>query len=109
MYVKKGFDGKRDGLTTSRGQYSKLMGGISAPKTAPRKLKDNGTTYKSKNGSPMVIGRRPPMSLAIASNLLTPNIRAIDLRISATIATTKNNSKNLEDGSFSMKHPERCS
>jgi hypothetical protein len=51
------------------------------------------------------------MSFAIANNLFTLNIRAIDLGISpqaiATIAW--NNFKNHEDGSSSMKHFERCS
>jgi hypothetical protein len=51
------------------------------------------------------------VSFAIANNLLAPSIRATDLGISlqATITTTWNNSKNLEDGSFGMKHLERCS
>ncbi len=57
------------------------------------------------------IGQKPLMSFAIANNLLTPNTKAINLRISPweTIATTYNNSKNLEDGSFGMKHLNKCS
>jgi hypothetical protein len=51
------------------------------------------------------------VSFAIANNLLAPNIRAIDLKISpqTTITTTWNNFENLEDGSSSMKHFEKCS
>jgi hypothetical protein len=52
------------------------------------------------------------VSFAIANNLLTPNIRAIDLRISPqaiVVVTTWNNFKNLKDGSFNMKHLERYS
>jgi len=66
---------------------------------------------ESKNASPKTMGQRPPMPFAITNNLLTPKTRVVDLRISPqTITTiTNNNSKNLEDGSSSMKHPQRCS
>jgi hypothetical protein len=59
----------------------------------------------------MAIGQRLLVFLTIAKNLLVPNIKAIDLGISlrVTITMTWNNPKNLEDGSFGMKHPERCS
>ncbi len=52
---------------------------------------------------------RPSMSFAIINNLLTPNIKAIDFKISpqATITTTTWN--NSEDGFSSMKHLEKCS
>jgi hypothetical protein len=45
------------------------------------------------------------MSFAITNNMLTPNTKATDLKMSprATIVTW-NNSKNLKDGSFGMKH-----
>jgi hypothetical protein len=33
-----------------------------------------------KNTSPITIGQRPPVSFAIASNLLAPNIKATNLR-----------------------------
>ncbi len=52
------------------------------------------------------------MSFAIAKNLLTPNTRAIDLKISPwaiVVVVAWNNFKNPEDGSSSMKHFERCS
>jgi hypothetical protein len=51
------------------------------------------------------------MSFAIANNQLAPNIKATDLRISpqATTIIAWNNFKNPEDGSFGMKHLERCS
>jgi hypothetical protein len=52
----------------------------------------------------MAIGRRPSMSLTISNNLLAPNIMAINLRIPPRII-----SKTYEDGSFGIKHPERCS
>jgi len=50
------------------------------------------------------------MSFAIANNLLAPSIKT-NLRIfpQTTIVIAWNNSKNLEDGSSSMKHLERCS
>jgi hypothetical protein len=51
------------------------------------------------------------MSFAIANNLLAPNTKATNLGIypRATTTIAKNNSKNLEDGSFGMKHPKRYS
>jgi hypothetical protein len=51
------------------------------------------------------------MSFAIANNLLTPNIKAINPRIfPRTIAVIAwNNFGNLEDGFSSMKHPKKCS
>jgi hypothetical protein len=51
------------------------------------------------------------MSFTIANNLLAYNTRAIDLKISpqTTITIAWNNFKNLEDGSSSMKHLEKCS
>jgi len=51
------------------------------------------------------------MSFAIANNLLAPNIRAIDLRISPWAITliTYNSFEKFEDGSFGMKHLEKCS
>jgi hypothetical protein len=50
------------------------------------------------------------MSFTIANNLLAPNTKATDLKISPrTITTIQNNSENLEDGSFDMKHFERYS
>ncbi len=50
---------------------------------------------------PTTIGQKPSVN-----NLLAPNIRAIDLRISprAIAAITSNNFKNPNDGSFGMKH-----
>jgi len=56
------------------------------------------------------IGQIPPVSFTIANNMLNPSIRATDLRISPqeTIITIWN-SKNLKNGSFGVKHPERCS
>jgi hypothetical protein len=59
----------------------------------------------------MAIGQRPLVSFAIANNLLTPSNRAIDLGISPQTTTTTiwNNSENLKDGSFGMKHHKRCS
>jgi hypothetical protein len=59
----------------------------------------------------MAIGQRPPMFFAITNNLLTPSIRAIDLKISlqTIVVTTCNNFEKLTDGSFGVKHPERCS
>jgi hypothetical protein len=59
----------------------------------------------------MIIGQRPLTYFAIANNLLAPSTRAIDLRIfpRTIIVITWNNFKNLEDGSSSMKHPDRCS
>jgi hypothetical protein len=58
----------------------------------------------------MIIGRKPPVPFAIANNLLVPSFRAINLRISPqTTTTTWNNSENPKDGSFGMKHFERCS
>jgi hypothetical protein len=59
----------------------------------------------------MAIGQRPLVSFAIANNVLTPNIRATDLGISprAIVTITWNNSENLEDESFGMKHLKRCS
>jgi len=65
-----------------------------------------------KNVSPKTMGQRPPMPFAIANNLLAPKTRVADLGISPQTTTTTityNNSKNLEDGSSSMKHPQRCS
>jgi hypothetical protein len=60
-----------------------------------------------KNVSPKTMGQRPPMPFAIANNLLAPKTRVADLGISpqTTTTITYNNSKNLEDGSSSMKHP----
>jgi hypothetical protein len=50
------------------------------------------------------------MSFAIANNQLVPNTKATNLRVSPrTTTTTQNNFENLKDGSFSMKHFERCS
>jgi hypothetical protein len=51
------------------------------------------------------------MSFAIANNQLAPNIKVTDLGISPQSTTTIawNNFKNLEDGSFGMKHFKRCS
>ncbi len=51
------------------------------------------------------------MSFAIANNLLAPNTKAIDLRISqqTIVATIYNKSENLENGSFGMKNPNKCS
>jgi hypothetical protein len=59
----------------------------------------------------MATRQRPPMSFAIANNLLAPSIRATDLGISpqATTIVAWNNYENPEDGSSSMKHPKRCS
>jgi len=46
------------------------------------------------------------MSFTIASNLLAPNIKAINLRIFpwTTVVVTWNNFENFEDGPSSMKH-----
>jgi hypothetical protein len=50
------------------------------------------------------------VSFAIANNLLTPNNRATDLKITPqAIQATWNNFKNPKDGSFSMKHLKRYS
>jgi hypothetical protein len=51
-----------------------------------------------RNTLPTAIGQIPPMSFAIANNLLAPNIKATNLKISpwATTTTTWNNSKNPE-------------
>jgi hypothetical protein len=51
------------------------------------------------------------VSFAIANNLLAPNTKAIDLRISqqTIVATIYNKSENLENGSFGMKNPNKCS
>ncbi len=51
------------------------------------------------------------MSFAITNNLLAPNIRATNLRISPQVATTTtwNNSENPKDWSSNMKHLERYS
>jgi hypothetical protein len=51
------------------------------------------------------------MFFAIANNLLAPNIKAINLKVSpwAIVAAISNNFENLEDGSFGMKHLEKCS
>jgi len=59
----------------------------------------------------MPIGQRPLMSFTITNNLLALSIRATDLGISphATTTTTRNNSENLEDGSYGMKHLDICS
>jgi len=59
----------------------------------------------------MTIGQIPPMSFTIANNMLNLSIKATDLGISPqeTTVITWNNSKNLEDGSFGVKHLERCS
>ncbi len=64
-----------------------------------------------KNTSPLAIGQRPLVSLVITNNLLAPSIKATDLGISPRATTTIawNNFENLEDGSFGMKHPEKCS
>jgi hypothetical protein len=53
------------------------------------------------------MGQRLPMPFAIANNLLAPKTRVADLGISpqTTTTITYNNSKNVEDGSSSMKHP----
>jgi hypothetical protein len=59
----------------------------------------------------MAIGKRPPMSFAIANNLLAPNIKATNLRISpqATTKSSWNNFENHEDGFYGMNHPKKCS
>jgi hypothetical protein len=61
------------------------------------------------NTSPTTIGWKQPLSFTIAINLLTPSTKAADLEISprTIVAATWNNYENLEDGSFSMKHPKR--
>ncbi len=64
-----------------------------------------------RNTLPTIIIWRPPLSFAIANNLLTLSIRAIDLRISprAIIIIAWNNFENLEDASSDMNHPKKCS
>jgi hypothetical protein len=59
----------------------------------------------------MAIGQRPLVSFTIANNLLAPNTRAINLRISpkTIITTTWNNFENFENESFGMKRPKRYS
>jgi hypothetical protein len=59
----------------------------------------------------MAIKRRPLKSYAIANNLLTPSIKAINIRISPQTTTpiAWNNFQNFEDTSSGMKHLERCS
>jgi hypothetical protein len=51
------------------------------------------------------------VSFTIANNLLAPIIKATYLGISPRVIAiaTYNNFKNLEYGSFGMKHPKRCS
>ncbi len=50
------------------------------------------------------------MSFSIANNLLTPSIKATDLKITPQATTTIwNNFENPKDGSSSMKHLSRCS
>jgi hypothetical protein len=68
-------------------------------------------TNKTKNTFPTTIRQRPPMSFAIANNLLAPNIKAIDLRISPWAITliTYNSFEKFENGSFGMKYFEKCS
>jgi hypothetical protein len=55
----------------------------------------------------MTIGRKPPMSFAIANNLLTPSTEATYLRISpqTTVTTIWNNFEKHEDGFSSMMYP----
>jgi homospermidine synthase len=50
----------------------------------------------------MVIGGKPPMSFAIANNMLAPNNKVVDLRISSQVITiiTWNHFENPKDGSF---------
>jgi hypothetical protein len=64
-----------------------------------------------RNTSPTTIGRIPPVSFAIAINPLAPSIRATGLGSSprATTTTAWNNFENHEDGSFGLKHHEKCS
>ncbi len=77
----------------------------------PRSCKTMEQLISQRNTSPMAIKRRPLISFAIANNLLAPSTRATDLGISpqVTIATIWNNFENPKDGSFSMKHFEKCS
>jgi hypothetical protein len=50
----------------------------------------------------MAIGKKPPMSFAIANNMLAPNIKAANLRISPQVTTiiTWIHFENPKDGSF---------
>jgi hypothetical protein len=62
-----------------------------------------------KNTLLMTIGQRFLVSFTIVNNLPALSTKAIDLRISphVTIVATWNNSKNLKDESFGVKHPKR--
>ncbi len=59
----------------------------------------------------MITPKGLPCFFAIANNLLIPNAKASNLKISPRATTTIawNNFENLKDGSPSMKHPEKCS
>ncbi len=59
----------------------------------------------------MAIGQRPSMSFAIPNNMLTPSTKATNQGISPRTTTTvaQNKYENPKNGSFSMKHLEKCS